>query len=93
MLVLRKAPFLAVKLGLPILLLTGFILRSLGVGCEPAAGTYLTPGKAPEAFRTVEEIRGKIGAPKVHALGLVLNQGRDWGCSAGAGTICSSAWS
>jgi Zn-dependent protease with chaperone function len=70
-LVLLKAPFLAIKLGLPMLLVIGVILRSFWVKFEPVQGTYLSPREAPEVFRTVEEIRGKIGAPKVHALVLV----------------------
>jgi len=53
---LIKAPYLIVKLGLPMLLAIGIILRSFWIKLEPIEGIRITREDAPEIFATVEEI-------------------------------------
>lgn len=68
---LIKAPYLIVKLGLPMLLVIGIILRSFWIKLEPIQGISISRKDAPEVFRTVEEIRKAIQGPRIDKVLLV----------------------
>ncbi len=52
--------------GLPLVILTFIILRSLWVRFSPPEGIVLDPGKEKQLFQTVEEVRTAIQGPKVY---------------------------
>jgi Zn-dependent protease with chaperone function len=62
---------LFVQLGLPLLALTGTILRALWVKFPEPEGLRLGRDAAPRLFATVEEIRRRLRAPKVDVILLV----------------------
>lgn len=69
LLLLIKLPFLALKLGLPLLILIGVIMRSFWIkGSPPPEGVYLKKHEHPQVFAIVEEIRQAIKAPHVDAI-------------------------
>lgn len=69
LILLIKLPFLALKLGLPLLILIGVIMRSFWIkGTPPPEGYYLKKHEHPQVFTIVEEIRQAIKAPRVDAI-------------------------
>lgn len=66
LLVHGKGAVLAVKLGIPMLVLAGVILRALWVRLEPPSGHPIGPSEAPELFQQIDTIRQTLKAPPVH---------------------------
>ena len=68
---LMKMPYLAFKLGLPLLLVLGVIFRSFWIKTPPPAGIKLKKKDYPKVYEIVEEIRSGINAPPVHQIQLI----------------------
>lgn len=68
---LIKMPFLAFKLGLPLLLILGVIIRSFWIKSPPPAGIKLSKRDYPKVYEAVEEIRKAVNAPPVHQIQLI----------------------
>jgi Zn-dependent protease with chaperone function len=68
LLLLAKLPFLAIKLGLPLLALIGVILRSFWLKIEPVQGIELSRKSYPDIYALVETIRHAIKAPRVDTI-------------------------
>lgn len=68
---LVKVPFLAIKAGLPLLLVIGVIFRSFWLKTSEIKGIYLKRREYPEVFSLVETIRRSIKAPPVHDIVVV----------------------
>lgn len=68
---LIKLPFLAFKLGIPLLLVLGVIFRSFWVKAPPVDGIPLKKKDYPKLYEMVQEIADHIKAPKVHQVQLV----------------------
>lgn len=64
-LLIIKAPYVAIKLGLPLLALIGLIIKSLFIKYEPIKGFKVKRQDAPELFALVESIQGTVKCPKV----------------------------
>ncbi|MGM0884409.1 MAG: M48 family metallopeptidase [Bacillota bacterium] len=62
---------LLIKLGLAIVALGYIIVKSLWVRFEPPNGIEVSPKKAPELYKKIEEIRKKLGSPTIHHILLV----------------------
>ena len=65
---LFRMPFLAIKLGLPLLALIGVILRSFWLKVQPVQGIELNRKSYPDIYALVENIRHAIKAPRVHTI-------------------------
>lgn len=61
-----KAGVLAFKLGIPLLILVGIILRALWVRLSPPEGLAITRAQAPALFDTIDEIRDATRGPRTH---------------------------
>ena len=68
---LIKLPFLALKLGIPLLLVLGVVFRSFWVKAPPVDGFPLKKKEFPRLYEMVNEIATHISAPKVHQIQLV----------------------
>lgn len=65
-LVLSKAGVLAIKLGIPLLVLVCIIMRALWVRLAPPDGTPITREEAPVLFAAIDEIRAATHGPRTH---------------------------
>jgi Zn-dependent protease with chaperone function len=68
MVLLTKVPFLAIKLGLPLIALIGVILRSFWLKVDPVQGIELSRKSYPDIYALVENLRHAIKAPRVDTI-------------------------
>jgi Zn-dependent protease with chaperone function len=66
MLVAGKAAVIALKLGIPLLILVWIILRALWVRLQPPDGLPMTREQAPLLFETIAAIRRQTRGPRTH---------------------------
>lgn len=70
-LLVMKAPIVALQLGIPLLLVFWCILRSFWIQFGPIQGIILNRKEVPGIYEKVEEIRKKVGGPSVDEIVLV----------------------
>jgi Zn-dependent protease with chaperone function len=66
MLIFGKAAVIALKLGIPLLILVWIILRALWVRLQPPDGMPVTRAQAPVLFETIDVIRIETRGPRTH---------------------------
>ena len=59
---------LAVAIGAPLVLTTGRAIRALCVAFPEPTGVAVSPAHASTLYSAVEDIRGRLGAPRMHRL-------------------------
>lgn len=58
----------ALKLVIPLVVVIGAVLEALWVRVPPPEGLRLTPQAVPSLFAMVRDVRGRVGAPRVHRI-------------------------
>jgi Zn-dependent protease with chaperone function len=59
---------LLIKLGVPIVVLIGIVIKALWIRLDPPTGLWLTRKKHPELFAAIDEIRKAAAAPRAHVV-------------------------
>lgn len=65
---IKKFHYVAFKLGIPLVIIIGLILRSLWIKFPPTEGIKLEKADAPVLFQTIEEIARSVSGPSIHSV-------------------------
>lgn len=69
----REAPYVAIKVGIPIAALIGAVQRSFRVKIPKPEGLRLKPEEVPALFETIRGLGRTLRAPKLHSVVLTLD--------------------